>query len=449
MNLENSCRLHFSCRAFRRLRNAWITLVVTALIATAIPAGSSLLAMELQDALRTAVENNPAMTEAQANLQAIEERRVQSIARGLPTYGISGSGEARYSGGGFGTGKNTALISRIGVDASQVIFDSGRTDQAVEQNQHDIQSAQFLLAATEQRVLLEAAEAYFDQLRAQELLLLAENNEALLNEELAAARSRLQVGIGTRTEVAQAETRLAAAESGVAQRISSQAVARSRFQRAVGIAPTDNLVVPGELPDLPASLGASIDTAMRGHPDLGAASAAERSARAMLEQAKLARSPTVSIFGTAYLSIDSGRQSGKQLREDLTAGVRLNVPLYAGGSMDSRAREVTQLILARQAAMVAAERRVRDGVVVAWERLVESRAEIRSGETRVLAAELAFTGVRERAVLGQGSTLDVLDAEQELQDARVALVRARYDEYIAAFRVRAAIGTLNAKDLGL
>ncbi len=419
-----------------------------AVLLAALPAA----AVELAETLREAVESSPAMAEARASLRAAEERRLQAEYALLPVVGLSLQGDGRYSSDGVGGGPgesdgNTALSSRLAVELNKSLYDSGRSDEAEAVAAAEVEAARRRLASAEQGVLLAAAEAHIGILRARELLELARSNRDLLREQLAAARRRLELGTGTRTDVAQAATRLAAAESNVVRGQGNVEVALSRYADAVGRRPGSDPESPVGLPALPGSEAQARDQMLRDHPDLLAAIAAEQAARSSLRRVERATGATVSVFGSVSALLDGARESGDQDRQDAAVGLRLTKTLFADLVADSAIREAGEQVASRQAAVAAAQRGVETGLRAAWENFAVAQALIEAGETRVEAAELAFAGVREKAELGAGTVLEVLDAEQEALDARTALVGARYDEQLAAYRLRAAVGSLRLEEL--
>ena len=412
------------------------------------PAGA---ASEMAEALRLALETHPTLVELQANLDALEEDREQARAGLRPRFVLSGRADGSFSDDGLGSerGRDSAGSASALAEARQLVFDGGATRETVAQFEAELRALRHDLVGAEQDVLLAAAEAYLNLLRAGELLDVAESNAARLGEALAAARDRLRVGSGTRTSVAQAEARLGAAETNIARRRAAYATARSEFTRQVGTEPAAELVAPTDLPDLPASLDTAIEASLKAHPDIAAAQAREDAARAALRAAEAGRGPTISLLGSASVSRDEARGRSSKDRDDYGIGLRLEQSLYSGGAVDSRIRQAVARMAARQAARTRVERRLRAAAVAAWEERVAAQAAIRSGVTQVRAAELAYRGVRESASVGLGTTLDVLDAEQDALSARVSLVQARYDEFIAAFRLRQAVGTLSAQGLRL
>lgn len=435
-----------------RARRHWREGLLGAALAVLL-AASPAPAVDLAETLREAVESSPAMAEARASLRAAEERRLQAEYALLPVIGLSLQGDGRYSSDGVGGGPpggdggNTALSSRLAVEVNKSLYDSGRSGEAEASAAAEVEAVRHRLAAAEQSVLLAAAEAHIGILRARELLDLARGNRGLLREQLAAARSRLELGTGTRTDVAQAATRLAAAESNVVRSQGNVEVALSRYADAVGRRPVSDPKAPVGLPTLPGSEARALDQMLRDHPELLAAVATEQAARFNLRRVERATGATVSVFGSASTLLDGARDSDDQTRHDASLGLRLTKTLFADLVADSAVREAGEQVAMRQAAAAAVQRAAESGLRAAWENFTVAQALIGSGETRVEAAELAFAGVREKAELGAGTVLEVLDAEQEALDARTALVGARYDEQLAAYRLRAALGSLRLEEL--
>ena len=159
------------------------------------------------------------------------------------------------------------------------------------------------------------------------------------------------------------------------------------------------------------------------------------------------KTTTVALIGDLTHSEEAAVAGLESDTATITA--RLSVPLYQSGSQHSKVRQLRQTNNQRRIEVEESRRAVIEDVTQAWERLNTATARIRSRADQVAAAELALDGVRQEAEVGSRTVLDVLDAEQELLDARVALVAVERDEYVAGFDLRAAVGRLTAEDLGL
>ena len=135
--------------------------------------------------------------------------------------------------------------------------------------------------------------------------------------------------------------------------------------------------------------------------------------------------------------------------DDYGISAQVTIPLYQAGSAYSEIRQSREVNSRRRIEVEETRREVVEGVTQAWEALNTARAEIQSRRDEVRAAEIALEGVRQESIVGARTTLDVLDAEQELLDARVALVVAERDEFVASFELAAAVGGLTAANLEL
>ncbi|HFD15849.1 MAG TPA: hypothetical protein ENJ38_06040, partial [Rhodospirillales bacterium] len=299
--------------------------------------------------------------------------------------------------------------------------------------------------ALEQRILLEAVAAYTAVVRDQAVLDLALANERRLQEYLLAVKDRYRFGQVTRTDVAQAETRYAAA---IAER--QRAAGRLRasgasYRRVIGD-PPGTLVMPPLPPELPADLGMALE-AVDGHPEVRAARMDLERAEQGVSEARALLYPKLALSAELAYANDPDLDSGHQ--SEAAIGARLTIPLYQGGGARARIRQSRQRATAARFALEDARRRVREAVTEAFEALETARARVESLATRLAAARLALAGVREEARTGARTVLDVLDAEQELFEAQTARTDAERELVLSGYRLLAATGRLTARDLGL
>jgi outer membrane protein len=432
----------------RRLRGA-ARAAIAALAATGGPVG----AMPLSEAFRIAYETNPTLIAARANLRVIDEGVAQARAGLRPRVEGSVSYGASYT--EFSDPDTQALNSdRTSVPlnaelfATQPVYDGGETHNLVRARVADVSAARARLRDMEQETLLDVVTAYVDLIRDQEVLELARNNVRLLQEQLRAARDRFEVGEVTRTDVSQSQARLAEAQANLASAEGGVARARQAFRAAVGVDPGP-LSEPPEPPPLPDSRAAVVEAALVNHPLLIASRFEETSAAREVRAAIGGLLPELSVDASLDTS-ERGLRGGLADRTTRTSVLaRLTVPLYQGGAQHSRVRSAQASASQARAAITAEARERQRFAEAAWTELQVAEANIRAVRQQVEAARLAFEGVREEAIVGSRTTLDVLDAEQELLDARVDLVASERDEYVAAYALLAAIGALSLADLEL
>lgn len=398
-------------------------------------------AQSLEDAMTQAYLSNPTLEAARAELRAVNEGVPQALSNWRPDVSLNAAaGKARTS-SEFGTATTSYLTPRsaeLAVD--QPLYRGGRTQAATDAAELQVLSFREVLRSREQDVLFSAVTAYMDVWRDQSVLRLNRNNEAVLARQLEAARDRFEVGEITRTDVAQSETRLAAA---TASRIGSEgdlAASRAVYLEVVVGSPGE-LTRPDAEPTLPASEADLIGLGLDNNPDVLAGEFAEQAARKRTREIEGELYPTVSLVGSLSTSRETSVPGSDS--EDARLLAQLRIPLYQQGAVSSRVRQSKQTANQTRLELEAVRRSVSQTAASAWVRLLAARAQIDSFESAVRSARIALDGVREENAVGARTILDVLDAEQELLDAEVGLVSAQRDLYVADYAVLLAAGQLS------
>lgn len=422
-------------------------LVRSSLPVLALAAGLGLSpahAQSLQEALSQAYQSNPTLESQRAALRATDELVPQARSGFLPTLSAEGDiGRNRQE-------QDEAISAwtekSVGVTLTQPVYRGGQTVAAVDRAEALVQAQRASLASTEQDVLLSAATAYLDVVRDQAVRQLNINNEQVLRRQLEASNDRFRVGEITRTDVSQSEARLSGAISARIQAEGQLSASRATFTRLIGTVP-GQLVQPKTNFVLPASQDEAVSLAEQNNPSVIAARFNERAASAAVDQVTGELLPSVNIVGSYQRIWDRPTANGAIDSGSLTA--RLTVPIYEAGATTSRVREAKQTVGQRRNQVDEAVRQARSTAVSAWEALVTARATIESNQAQVRSSEIALEGVRQEATVGSRTVLDVLNAEQELLDARVNLVTAQRDEVVAVFQLLSATGQLTAGRLDL
>jgi outer membrane protein len=333
-------------------------------------------------------------------------------------------------------------LSRTFTLAAQwTILDFGRGRLGVELAKETVLATREALKGLEAQVLLSAVSAFVDVRLQAEIVALRQSNVRLISQELQAAKDRFDVGEVTRTDVAIAEARLAAARSGLAAAQGDYKVARERYRAVVGDYP-GNL---SGLPPLPATARSMEEArmiALRGHPSILQAQRQVTIAGLGVEASKAATRPTIDL--EAGITQDFGND----VRRDSMA-LSFNQTLYAGGALSSGYRQALAQKEAAEAALLQSTITVGENVGIAWSALEVAAVSIQAGALQVQAAQTAFDGVREEATLGARTTLDVLDAEQELLDARATKLQAEAQRYIGVYNLLSTMGLLTVEHLNL
>ena len=404
----------------------------------------------LADAMVGAYNTSGLLEQNRAVLRAADEDVAQAISRLRPVLNWVSDITRDF---GTSRGPTTAFqivptaqnTTTIGLSAEILLFDFGQTRYAIEAAKESVLGARQSLVSIEQQILLRAVQAFFEVRRASETVALRQNNLRLITQELRAAEDRFEVGEVTRTDVALAQARLAASRSALSEAEGNLVAARVEYRIATGRNPGD-LVYPNSVPQLPDSVEAAQRIAMRTHPDLKRAQYAVAVNELNILRAKAAMKPTISLQGqlgvTQNLDNDAFSRGGSV---SLNAGG----PIYQGGRLSSLVRQsMANRDAARSQLQVVAEN-IQQNVANAYIQLGVARSSLTASGDQVRAAQIAFDGIREEATLGARTTLDVLDAEQELLNARATQITAGVDEYVAAYSVLYTMGVLTADQLGL
>ena len=417
-------------------------------LAAAAAAGAR--AESLTDALVDAYNNNPQIQAERANLRATDESVPQALSGWRPTVTFTGSiGAQRVENTPSSpiTPGDVKTVPKVAdLNITQPIYSGGRTVAQTAQAEKTIEAERARNIATEETVFLSVVQAYLDVVRDQSSLDLNINNEQVLRRQLEATNDQFRVGAVTRTDVAQAEARLAAATASRLQANGQLQVSRANYARAVGHLP-EKLDQPSLRPVLPVTREEAVSFAGLKNPNVIAAVFTEDAARDAVDATRGQLLPSLAIVG------DLNRQNDTVISgRDTTSGsivARVTVPLYEAGNIYSQTRQATQVVGLRRGQTDDARRAAVQGATQAWEQLTSGRAQIISLQSTIRAAEIALDGVRQEAQVGSRTVLDVLNAEQELFTDRVQLVIAQHDVALAEFTLSNQIGRLTAADLRL
>ncbi|APX89337.1 hypothetical protein BV394_06075 [Brevirhabdus pacifica] len=390
----------------------------------------------LADALAGAYSNSQLLEQNRALLRAADERVAQAVASLRPVLRYVASAKTQFP----KTSSKTIVLTQ-GLTAQWLVYDFGATAYRTEALKETVLGTREALRDIEQNVLLNAVSAYMNLRRAIETASLSSNNVTLITRELRAANDRFEVGEITRTDVALAQSRLATARSALVEAQGQVADAREFYRFAVGRLP-GSLAAPPRAPKTAGSLDAAVAVGLRRHPSILQAQHQVSAAELSVAEAEANRKPKVNLSGTVSRNNVTGGLSK-------SAGVEMSATLYQGGAQSSLYRAAFANAEAARAELRQATRTVRQGVAEAWTAVQVARASIEASDQRIRAAQVAYRGIREEAALGARTTLDVLDAEQELLDARTSRVTAESQEYVAVYELLSAMGLLTVEHLRL
>jgi outer membrane protein len=423
----------------------------------------------MSSALSRAYMGNPDINQQRASVRATDENLPRALSGFRPTVTATGNAGAQYqesripvstsssssssssSGGSGPTSIHTRTLTlprSVGVTVQQNFYNGERTRNSSKQAESQIDAARETMRLTEQNTLQNGATAYMNVLRDTAILNLRKNNITVLEEQLRQTRDRFEVGEVTRTDVAQAQSSLAQARSDFYTAQANLQNSIANFRQIIGVEP--RRLEPAQTIErlLPKTLTAAIALGLVEHPGIVAAFHQVDIAALNVKIQEGALLPTLNAVGSVTQNYDVQGTPRSQVFTAL-GQLQLNVPLYQGGIEYANIRQAKEQL--GQARLNADLQRdtVRATIVSSWGLLETARATIYSSQSAVTAAEIALAGTREEARVGQRTTLDVLNAQQTLLNARVALVSAQRDRVVASYAVFGAIGRLTAENLGL
>jgi outer membrane protein len=434
-------------------RNALRALLLAMVCATA-GAGR---AETVGGALVKAYLNNPDINQQRAAVRAADEAVPKANAGYLPDVSAQGNvGLARVGANTLNplagtSGGNFVYDSKprgYGISATETIFNGMRTTNSIRQAESQVFGAREQLRNTEQNTLLSGITAYMDVLRDTAILDLDRNNVQVLQEQLRETRDRFTVGEVTRTDVAQAEASLAGAEATVLSAVSTLQSSIARYRQVIGDQPTSLAPVKPIAKPLPKTLPEAITISQVEHPAIVAALHGVDASLLAVKIAEGALYPTVGVSGSITNTFDLDNTPGLHALVGQVVG-QITIPIYQGGAEYATTRQAKESLSQQELNTDSMRNQVRAAVVSAWGANQASVGVVRAARAAVSANEVALAGVREEAKVGQRTTLDVLNAQQALLNARVQLVSAEHDEVVNSYSLLSAIGRLNVPTLGL
>jgi outer membrane protein len=409
-------------------------------------------------ALVRAYQNNPQLNAQRAQVRFTDENVPQALSGYRPRVAVTASAGTQYtdvlttSGGTANNLVKTGIHGvnaprSIGATVSQTVFNGFQTANRTRAAEGQVSAAREGLRVLEQTVLLSAATIYMDYLRDAAIVEVQKSNVRVLEQTLKQTRDRFNVGEVTRTDVAQSEAQLAAGRTQLLTAESNLVTTKANFRRIIGNEP-DNLA-PGSPVDrfLPPSLPGAVDLGLTQNPNVTAAMFGIDVSFLQVKVSEGALFPTVTLQGSVQQSYEQTMTFYRQFGASAVA--QLSVPVYQGGAEYSLIRQSKETLAQQRLNLEQVRDQTRANVVQAWGQLVAGKAQVTSAQSQVSASEIALNGVREEAKAGQRTTLDVLNAQQALVNARVALVTAQHDRVVASYTVLNTVGRLAPQVLGL
>ena len=415
---------------------------------SATSVSSSVSAASLEEALMAAYDNNPTLLGQRASLRATDESVPQALSGWRPV--VTGTGTLGLLSNETDSGTTTSSdrdYFSAAITATQNLYAGGETEKNVEAAEASVYAARARLEVSEQTILFEAATAYLDVLRDVAVLDLNQQNEARLKRQLEATQDRFDVGEVTRTDVAQAESRLSRARAETISAAGTLETSKAAYVQVVGEEISGSVSAPILNLGLPESRDAAISTSVARNPSVKARRYDYDAAKLAIDVKFASTKPSLDLVGSTSYKNDVSAENYSS--REASIKLSLNVPIYQGGVVSSQVREAKELASVAQIQIEQEKRDVIEVATSSWENLKATRAQIEAQQDEVRATTIAFEGVEQEASVGSRTVLDVLDAEQELLDAKVNLVKTKRNEIVAQFALLSSVGGLTMRQLGL
>ncbi|WDZ78158.1 TolC family outer membrane protein [Ensifer adhaerens] len=403
----------------------------------------AVLAETIFGAMAKAYANNPDLNAARAGLRATDESVPIAKSGFRPQV-------AAFANGTLSTidradGSRDLHQGQVGVSITQMVFDGFQTLNNVRAAESNVFATRESLLANEMQILLSAATIYSNIARDQQLVSIRKQNIAFLQEQVNAAKARLDVGEGTRTDVSLAEASLANAQSQLIVAVAQLKQSEATYVRIVGDIPKGIKQASPASKNLPRSLDQAVASGLRDHPTILAAQYSVDSAGFQVKSAEGTMLPGVTLQGQV------GRTAGNVTDDNNTSSItaRLEVPIYQGGLEYGQIRQAKERLGQQRILVDSARASIQETIVSAYAQLEAAIARISANKAQISAAKLALDGVVEERKVGQRTTLDVLDSQQDVLQAQELLALAQRDAVVASYTLLAASARLTVKSQGL
>ena len=418
-------------------------------IALAAPAA---FAEGLPDALVKAYQTNPQLNAERARQRATDENVPQALAGYRPQLVASLSAGLQQVRDLLPSNvfQSASLKPwQIGVTVSQTLFNGFKTANSVRVAELQVQSGREALRNVGQGVLLDAVTAYTNVLANQSLVEAQRSNVDFLRETLRITERRLKNGDVTETDTAQAEARLSRGLSDLNSAQTALAISQATYTQVIGNAPSQLKAADTVDRLLPRSREDAVNIAFNQHPAVAAASFDVDVATTQIRVAEGSLLPSITLQGSVSRSRDNDPTLGTFATDQASVVGQLNQPIYDGGTASSQTRQAKEVATQSRLVLDQVRNQARTAALSAWVANEGAKIAVSASESEVRAATVALQGVSKEAQGGQRTTVDVLNSQADLIQAKARLIGAQRDRVIASYTLLSAIGRLDVKSLGL
>jgi len=425
-----------------------VACAVLGLLMTPIPC----TAETLQDALVKTYQTNPQLNAERARQRGTDENVPQALSGYRPQLvaSLSSGLQAVRNILPDNTVQSTTLKPwTIGLTVTQVLFNGYKTANNVRVAEFQVKSGREALRNTEQGVFLDAVTAYMNVMANYALAEAQRTNVQVLREIQATTKRRLDAGDVTPTDTAQAESRVSRGLADLNAAEVALAISKEIYTQVIGEAPRQLMATSPVDRLIPPTQVASIEAGSHEHPAVLGAGYDVDVAQTSIKLAESSLLPQVSVQGSVSRQVENDPTLSVRREDQASVVGQINVPIYDGGMAASQTRQAKEVTSQSRLVLEQVRNQTRTAVVSAWVSNEGTKIALRAAESEVKSADIALQGVRREAQGGQRTTIDVLNAQQDLTNARTRQITAQRDRVIASYTLLSAVGRLDIHTLNL
>ncbi|MET3661116.1 TolC family outer membrane protein [Aquamicrobium ahrensii] len=429
------------------------TVFAALLITAAAFAPVTASAETITGALSKAYRNNSQLNSARAGVRVTDED--VAIAKSGYRPSVMGSASIDYTERRRHDMSTRLTSGSFGVQVNQTLFDGFQTKNNVSAAEARVRASQESLRNTEENILFSAAQAYMNVIHDRQVAALTKQNLEFLNEQTRAARSRLEVGEGTRTDVAQADAARSGAEAQLSAARADALASAAQYRQLIGDEPGQLKAASPLSKLLPASLDTAVAIAAKEHPAIIATSHLVDAAAYGVKSAEGALLPSVTASAGVSRNYSdtrgglAGASTSDGYSNSANIGATLSIPIYQGGRTSAQVRKSKEQLGQARIEVDVSRDQVRQAITAAWTAYAAAQEGVVANRQLVSAAQLALNGVIEERNVGQRTTLEVLDSQRDVINAKINLASAERDVVLASYAILQAMGRLSVDRLGL
>ncbi len=416
---------------------------------------SHVIAVELSKALSEAFKNNPELNAERENLKVSQEDLKVSKSEFLPSITITGTKSEEDTDKLTDRSGNNSAIDDVNtkkqtVTVEQKIFQGFGGVADLQKNEIGIELAKIKLINKEQEVLFKAIEGFTGVLLADQKFSIYEQNLNLLERQVETDRARLEKGQISIADLAQSESSLAGAEAKFIGAKNDVVTAKLIYEKVIGPLAVDAKLNKeiDIIPNIPESLNKALQISNSKSPDLIVAKLEYEQSKKDVVIARSELSPSASISLESSKTDDLSSTYDEQDKDTMTA--KITLPLFKGGKNYANLSRSKNLNKRKRLLYDNAIKNNDSNVASAWSKLQSSKRFLDSVRLQVKAAEIANEGITIEYETGLGrTTLDLIQSNTLLLDAKISLADAERDYLLTQFRFLRVIGLLTSNHLKL